>query len=519
MASRSRLSRLLARREALLSGRFWQRSPIAEDVDVTPRRHRQTPRYYGARRVPETMWLGDALDVLGPLVAQVGAHFALSMIAEAAPLPPAAKAIVRELSARQGEELLEDSQRRFFDNPGLDTLIVQAFARAWRVPVKAGRGYLRAKIALGLDRDGRAARMLPLVPKRDFEALMVSYLTIGTAVGWFRGGTVTANLWYRDGEFLDVPTGTPNVRPRRLEAPRTLTDMAADIDDMYWIEGMGQPVKITSVGEGQLRRWLISLPGTDHMDPASTLNPADSETNVREVLGLTSAMQSGVVAALRHAMALEGVSERDMVREPVVIMGHSQGGMVALSLADRHPRKVNVRAVVTLGTPGRRLRVSRDVAALTLEHDQDVVPSLDGRPRRRVDDRVVVGRHLIRPRTGALFYAHASSTYTETVHLMERRARVSPQSRIGRMVARIEPFLPREDETCRVYVYEVVQELLSGSAPDLEEAIEVFAAMPEGVYPPSLVGSEVSDRRATALVRPALAQWKERRMGKGRRND
>ena len=47
----------------------------------------------------------------------------------------------------------------------------------------------------------------------------------------------------------------------------------------------------------------------------------------------------------------------------------------------------------------------------------------------------------------------------------------------------------------------------------------MFAEMPEGVYPPSLVGSEVSDRRVTTLVRPALAQWKERRMGKGRRDD
>ncbi|MDO5033892.1 MAG: alpha/beta fold hydrolase [Actinomycetaceae bacterium] len=491
-----------------------RRSSSLKAEDVTPRRHRSTPRYYAARRVPETMWIGDAMDVLAPLAARLGVHLAVRAASQALPLTPELSAFLKEFSRREGESILEEAQRRFFDNPGVDTLLVQAMARAWRVPVGLGKTYLRAKILLGVESE-RARETLRLIPKRDFEALMASYLAIGTALGWFRGGTVAVNLWYKDGAFYDLPGGSAQTKPRRVEAPRTLTDMARDIDDLYWVEAPGQPVKITRVGEGQVRRWLISLPGTDHMDPISTMNPADAETNTREVLGLSSAMQKGVVAALHHAMESEGVSPRNMVREPVIIMGHSQGGMVALSLAERHPREVNVRGVVTLGTPGRRLRVSRDVAALAVEHDQDVVPSMDGRPRRRTDDRVVVGRHLIRPRTGPLFYAHSSSTYTETVQLMERHARVAPNSKIGRTVARIRPYLPAEGESSSVYVYEVRQDLLSGVAPDIREAISVFARLPEGVYPAPVIREVVRE----AAVRPALEEWKERRSRGIRRED
>ncbi|MDO5049124.1 MAG: alpha/beta fold hydrolase [Actinomycetaceae bacterium] len=484
--------------------RAAKRAPAA-DADVTVRQRRPLPGYYPARRIPETMWLGDAVDVLAPLVAAVGVNSLVALVGERAPLPPQLSARIRAFAHAQGDEILEEAQRRFFDNPGLDTLVIQAVTRWWKLPVALGRVYLRGRIVLGLDPSGVAAKTLPRIPRRDYESLMASYLAIGTAIGWFRGGTVGVHLWYRDGKKFELPEGHPTPHVRRLDAPRTLVDMAADIDDMYWAETTGQVVKITRVGQGQRRRWLISLPGTDHVDPHSTPNPADSETNVREVLGLRSAVYVGVVNALRHAMASEGVSPRDMTREPVVIMGHSQGGMIALSLLDRHPREVNVRGVVTMGTPGRRMRVPRDVAVLALEHDQDIVPSMDGRPRRQTNDRVVVGRRLNRPRTGPLWYAHSSATYTETMQLTQRRAQVSPESKIGRVVARMQPYLPQDGEDTSVFVYEIVQELLSGKNPTMRDTISVFGDVPEGAFPPPIRGFEAAPKAGSAL-----GEWIER---------
>lgn len=476
-----------------------------EETDVTPRR-RHAPNYYGARRVPETMWLGDAVDVLGPLVGATGLNSFVAFIGEKAPLPAEVSSRIRAFARAQGQEIQEEAQRRFFDNPGLDTLVVQAITRVWKFPVALGRTYLRGRVWLGFDSKGEAAEALRLIPRRDYEAFMASYLAVATAIGWFRGGSVGVHLWYHNEETFDLPEGHPTPHVRRLDPPKSLVDMAADIDDMYWAEAKGQVVKITRVGEGQRRRWLISLPGTDHLDPHSTPNPADSETNMREALGLPSAIHVGVVRALRDAMAREGVSPRDMTREPVVMMGHSQGGMIALSLVHKYPREVNVRGVVTLGTPGRRMRVPKDVAVIALEHDQDIIPSMDGRPRRQMDDRVVVGRRLVRPRTDALWYAHSSTTYTETMHLTERRAQVSPESKIGRVMGRINPYLPKDGEDTSVFVYEIVQEILTGDGPPIEETISVFRDVPEGAYPPPVPGFEKSSKPSTVSIPVPLSE-------------
>lgn len=486
----SMFSRLLTRRGRVTSREPGEVPSRGEDTDVTSRRRRHVPAYYGARRVPETMWIVDGLDVLAPLIAAVGINTVVALVGEKVPLPPDISARIRLFARQQGEDIIEESQRRFFDNPGLDTLVIQAGSRVASGLTRVGRVYLRGRIWLGLDPMGVARETLPLVPSRGYESFMASYLAIATAIGWFRGGKVEAHPWFAGGNKLELPPGHQEPKLHRLDPPKDLVDMAADIDDMYWAEATGQVVKITRVGEGQLRRWLISLPGTDHVDPHSTPNPADSETNVREMLGLRSSIHVGVFKALRDAMAREGVPLRDMPREPVVFMGHSQGGMVALSFLGKHPREVNVRAVITMGTPGRRVQIPRDVAALALEHDQDVVPSMDGRPRRQTNDRVVVGRRLNRPRSGALFYAHSSATYTETMQLTQRRARLAPGSKIGRVVSRIEPYFPKDGESSTVYVYEMVQEILTGDGPPIEEAVNFLGQVEPGEDPPPVPGFE-----------------------------
>ncbi|MDO5728630.1 MAG: alpha/beta hydrolase [Actinomycetaceae bacterium] len=435
---------------------------------------RTYPMYYGARRVPETMWLFDAVDVLAPVVTALGRNIALSLVAEHVPFPPSVRSALQARARSDGTALVEQAQRTFFDEPGLDTLVVQAACRAAMGLTALGRGYLHARIKLKLDPRGIAAETLPLVPRRGYESLMASYLAIGTAVGWFRGGRVHVRPVVKNGERIEGQEST-RLNIRRLGAPHTLADMAADIDDLYWAKACGAAVKITAVGTGASRRWIVSVPGTDHADPQSTPNPADTETNVREMLGLPSAMRLGLVSAIHHAMRSEGVSERNLNREPVLIMGHSQGGVVGLALLERHPRQLNVRGVVTLGTPGRRLRVPRDVTVIAVEHDQDIVPSLDARPRRGTTDRIVIGRFLNRPRVGPLYYAHSSATYTETVELIERRAGVAPYGRTGRAVRFLSEFFAEEEDAHVVYIYEIWQDIVTCSAPAIEDSVDFLS--------------------------------------------
>ena len=233
---------------------------------------------YAPRRVPHSFPPGYLRRRLLPLLPPAALATTLSGLSGTSLIPKRRRTPMRTLADRLATDVSERAQQIYFDEPGLDTLTVRAIGTWARRVASVGRLYLRSRIALGWDADGRAATMLPLVPRRGYDALMVSMLVIGTALGYFKGGPVHIAPFYDDSltpARLPVPEGQPIPQPRRLHAPRSLGDMCADIDDLYWAEGAGQTLKITRVGEGENRRWLISMPGTESVDPISNSNPAE----------------------------------------------------------------------------------------------------------------------------------------------------------------------------------------------------------------------------------------------------
>ena len=451
-----------------------------------PRRH-----YRAIRRVPQA-YPGLYLRLkVAPIVPALAVTVAVGALADVSALPQDVRARARSLSDDMGTAISEKSQRIFFDTPGLDTLLIRSLSHVARRTATVGRAWVRAVVAVGADRDGRMARMLPLIPRRGYDALMTGMLTIGTAVGALRGGEVHVAL-LRDSDadpaFQDPLPGHPEAQIRRVDAPALLSDMCADIDELYWSRTIGPAVKITRVGDGEARRWLLSLVGTESMTWRSTNNPADVETNIRLMLGLEASMSVGVVRALHAAMERDGVPADRWAREPVLICGHSQGGIVAAALASVPPHKagVNVAGILSTGGPNRRIRVRPDVVTVAVYHDQDVMPSLDGSPDRAPDRRVTVGRSLVRPRTRPLYYAHSSSTYTETVRLLERKVRVNPWGRLALAMAALQDFLPTPGEDTRVMHYEIWQDILTPSAEgtwDTVAALERASAYEPATYP------------------------------------
>ena len=350
-------------------------------------KRRSRRRYRAIRRVPQA-YPGLYLRLkVAPIVPALAATVAVGALAEIPALPEDIRARARCLSDDMGTAISEKSQRIFFDTPGLDTLLIRSLAHVARRTATVGRAWARTVVAIGADRDGRMARMLPLIPRRGYDALMTGMLTIGTAVGALRGGAVHVAL-LRDSDadpaFQDPLPGHPEAQIRRVDAPAVLSDMCADIDELYWSRTIGPAVKITRVGEGEARRWLLSLVGTESMTWRSTNNPADVETNIRLMLGLEASMSVGVVSALHAAMERDGVPADRWAREPVLICGHSQGGIVAAALASVPPHEagVNVAGILSTGGPNRRIRVRPDVVTVAVYHDQDVMPSLDGSPDR-----------------------------------------------------------------------------------------------------------------------------------------
>lgn len=124
------------------------------------------------------------------------------------------------------------------------------------------------------------------------------------------------------------------------------------------------------LGSGQ-RRFVVYIPGTK-----SVLGgPMDMRSNVLELAGKRSPVERAVELALRSAGA--------KANDKVLVVGHSLGGMVALSLAERSSSgqvPYTVDKVVEIASPIGALAQPGQVKTLAIEGNRDLVPALDGLP-------------------------------------------------------------------------------------------------------------------------------------------
>lgn len=211
---------------------------------------------------------------------------------------------------------------------------------------------------------------------------------------------------------LTATTSGPQVgRP-----PRRVADLVGLVGAAY-PDGGGRPgsVRVTRLdGPGGRRSWVVAVPGTQVWQPRTGANPLDVTSDVRSLAGRRNAAQDTVVAAMRAAGVRPG--------EPVCVVGHSLGGMVAAGIgADPAVRaRFDVREIVTLGSPTGTYPVARDVGVLALEHEDDLVPRLDGAANPDRGRWVTVSRTVTpdgdRP---DVVVTHDVSTYARTAALVD----------------------------------------------------------------------------------------------------
>ncbi|WP_375497464.1 hypothetical protein [uncultured Jatrophihabitans sp.] len=177
-----------------------------------------------------------------------------------------------------------------------------------------------------------------------------------------------------DGHGLAVPLGTDS-RGIAGRPPRRLTDVVGDLaqrnaDDAH--HGAIDVRIITLAGGG--RRVIVDVTGTKSWSPGRTSDVTSLTTNGRALVGRNTAYEQGVLSAMHKA----GVRPED----DVMLVGHSEGGMVAVTTARDAVRcgRFHVTHVVTAGSPvGRTVgELPRSVQVLALENSTDVVPHLDG---------------------------------------------------------------------------------------------------------------------------------------------
>jgi hypothetical protein len=235
-------------------------------------------------------------------------------------------------------------------------------------------------------------------------------------------------------------------RGRPVRPPRDLGEITARVASCYptdqaaggaagGVAGGTATVRVDQViGPGRRRAWVVAIPGQQEMSLRGGSNPFDLAGDVHAMARRDTAARQSVLAAMRVAGIPPG--------EPVLLAGHSQGGMVAAGLAaDPAVReRYRVTHVLTVGSPIAEYRVPDDVQVLAVEHADDAVPRLDGRANPDRSGWVTVQRTVHDPGTPAdAAAAHDLDAYRRTVELVDHSA--DPSLRAYR--SGLEPFLDR----------------------------------------------------------------------------
>ncbi|GAA1720820.1 hypothetical protein GCM10009809_15590 [Isoptericola hypogeus] len=218
--------------------------------------------------------------------------------------------------------------------------------------------------------------------------------------------------------------------------------------------------------------WTVLVPGTQQLLPTS--NPFDALTD----LELMAHAAADVTEAVTRALEVAGAAPD----EPVVLVGHSLGGIAAVALASspwfraRH----RVGGVVTAGAPTATFVTPRGVPVLHLENDEELVSPADGRssaenPATR--DRVTVGRALRassdpadRAASGSVSLSHAMPTHLRTL----ATARASGSVQVADIAGRLERLL--DGRSARTWFF---------AARRVPDPGVVLAPGPDGVSPSS----------------------------------
>lgn len=221
--------------------------------------------------------------------------------------------------------------------------------------------------------------------------------------------TMMVNTGYTVGVFDSSVTVTKVEQSRAMQVhPTNLSELYARQRSVHSGRDNGR-VRVDKVrGADGVERVVVYVPATTDWSVGSG-NGTDMQTNLETIAGKDSAMRKVVRQALEDA-GVDGSTE-------VMLVGYSQGGIVAMSLADDPDflATYNVTTVVTVGSPVSDYRVPDSVEVLSIEHDHDLVPQLDGRknPDQHNWTTVTTSPHL---GTGQQAQdAHSGDVYAEAI--------------------------------------------------------------------------------------------------------
>ena len=153
------------------------------------------------------------------------------------------------------------------------------------------------------------------------------------------------------------------------------------------IEKFREPASPVKTASGQIgvpeARYVVYIPGTQSWAPRAGTNPFDLTSNLSAI---SKTGFAGSERAVALAMTQAGISPDSKV----LLVGHSQGGMVAANISTRFAGS----SVLTFGSPLGQLTGKLLAPTLSVEHERDPVPKLDSRPNPPATNWVTV-RHAL----------------------------------------------------------------------------------------------------------------------------
>lgn len=254
-------------------------------------------------------------------------------------------------------------------------------------------------------------------------------LVLRLALDFLRGGDITADLELLMPLLLSLPAvqafiqlriwsdviapdpevsrfaphrGDPGISETEIAAFDTLQardkkrfdDVGDIVDTMTQVDDAGGPfpgpdqrgvISVRSVVDANgVERWVVTLPSTQdwgikmaggvlpYVSDAGASN--DDDTNLALFLG-DPGLRTQYERAVDQALAASGVDPSD----PIVFAGFSQGGIMAAHYAAyRCDDYSHIVGIITVGAPIDGFPIPDNVAVLSVQHVNDIVPQADG---------------------------------------------------------------------------------------------------------------------------------------------
>ncbi|MFV0286789.1 MAG: hypothetical protein ACK5IM_10470 [Demequina sp.] len=223
------------------------------------------------------------------------------------------------------------------------------------------------------------------------------------------GATRGLDALFEDRYTAAVPRG-----PRtRSEVATSMEDLAASLADLP-APPEGAVAIDELMGADGKRRYVVTIPGTADWGHRS-VNTADGEGNAAVAAGQESdAMRLAVDAMVRMGIPRDA---------EVMLVGHSQGGMVSTAIAgvEGISERFTITDVVTFGSPVGHLPRVDGVRYAHVEDVSDMVPALDkgANPESAnvttwTGDARASGDKTVAAAAATVLGAHAMTTYRAT---------------------------------------------------------------------------------------------------------